>query len=94
MIKSSPCRARTASSSPPNGILLLFLHHSCLLLSDAGFRTLALHVSLKKKKEKNNEMNYINYFKCIKAQCPLSGTDSSTTVTGSEVICSTESRVF
>lgn len=52
MIKTSPCMVQIASSSPPNDTVLLCLHHSCLLLSDAGFHTLALHVSIEKRKEK------------------------------------------
>lgn len=47
---SSPGMVQIASSSPPNGTLLLFLHRSCLSLSDAGFRTPVLHVSEGKKK--------------------------------------------
>lgn len=51
-IKPSPCMVQIASSSPPSGTLLPFLHRSCLLLSDAGFHTLASHVSVEKKTNK------------------------------------------
>lgn len=51
MMKTSPCMGQKASSSPPSGILLLSLCHSCLLLSGEGFHTLVWHVSIEKKHE-------------------------------------------
>lgn len=51
MMKTSPCMDQKASSSPPSGILLLSLCHSCLLLSGAGFHTLVSHVSIEKINE-------------------------------------------
>lgn len=46
---NSPCTVQTASSSPPNNILWLSVHRSCLSLSDAGFHTPVLRVSFREK---------------------------------------------
>lgn len=52
-IKTSPCRVRTASSSPLSGTLSLCLHRSCLSLWGVGFHKLAWHVSADNKKQDN-----------------------------------------
>lgn len=56
--KNSPCTVQTASSSPPNNILWLFVHRSCLWLSDAGFHTLVLRVSVRKRKKQTHENKF------------------------------------
>ena len=73
-----------ASSSPPSGILWLFLHHSCPLLSDAGFHILALHVSMDKFKKYS--IIILSIVKCSHPGIVSSGTEqfSSQTATGSE----------
>lgn len=52
-IKTSPCRVRTASSSPLSGTLSLCLHRSCLSLWGVRFHKLAWHVSADNKKQDN-----------------------------------------
>lgn len=67
--ETSPCTVQTASSSPPNGTLSLCLHHSCLLLSGVGFRTLALHVSVGRKRRKKKHTSKV--FSCNHYQCNM-----------------------